>query len=218
MSAGTRIKLCGMFREEDIAAVNAAQPDYVGFVVDFPRSHRSVTAERLAELSALVDAGITRVGVFVDEPVEAVAQLFKRGAIDMAQLHGHEDEEYLARLRALCDVLCIQAFRVQGPQDIARAEASSADLVLLDNGQGTGETFDWSLVQEVCRPFLLAGGLTPQNVTAAIEAVHPWGVDMSTGIETNRIKDPDKIKAAVAAARGFVGGDETPLTNEGGVQ
>jgi phosphoribosylanthranilate isomerase len=87
--------------------------------------------------------------------------------------------------------------------------------VLLDNGQGTGETFDWSLVQEVCRPFLLAGGLTPQNVTAAIEAVHPWGVDMSSGVETHGTKDPAKMRAAVEAARraakksAFFGGETT---------
>ena len=212
----TKIKLCGMMRDCDIDYANEAMPDYVGFI--FADTRRRISREQARSFRGQLKKEITAVGVFVDEPVEMVAQLFKRGAIDVAQLHGHEDEGYLARLRALCAAPCIQAFRVQGPQDIARAEASSADLVLLDNGQGTGETFDWSLVQEVCRPFLLAGGLTPQNVTAAIEAVHPWGVDMSTGIETNRIKDPDKIKAAVAAARGFVGEDETPLTNEGGVQ
>ena len=197
-----RIKCCGMFREEDIAAVNAARPDMVGFVVDFPRSHRSVTPERLAALAPLVDEGICRVGVFVDEPVETVAALAGEGLIDVAQLHGHEDEAYIAQLRAAAPALkVIQAFKVRSAEDVARAEASSADMVLLDNGQGTGERFDWTLVRSVTRPFMLAGGLTPENVGEAITAVHPWGVDLSSGLETGRLKDAEKIAAAVRAVR-----------------
>lgn len=197
----TRVKLCGMFRPEDVEAVNDIRPDYVGFVVDFPRSHRSVSAEKLPALTSRVAQGITRVGVFVNEPVEVVARLFAQGAIDVAQLHGHEDEAYLTKLRAACAVPIVQAFRIREPSDMARAEASTANLVLLDNGQGTGETFDWSLVQQVRRPFVLAGGLSASNVAAAIEATHPWAVDMSSGIETNGLKDPAKMRAAVLAVR-----------------
>ena len=197
----TRVKLCGMFRPEDIEAVNDIRPDYVGFVVDFPRSYRSVPAEELPALALRVAQGITRVGVFVDEPVEVVARLFAQGAIDVAQLHGHEDEAYIARLRAACAVPIVQAFRIREPSDVARAEASTANLVLLDNGQGTGETFDWSLVQQVRRPFVLAGGLSASNVATAIEATHPWAVDMSSGIETGGLKDPAKMRAAVLAVR-----------------
>ena len=200
-AGATRVKLCGMSRPEDIEAVNEAQPDFVGFVVDFPRSHRSVASEELPALSALVAPGIQRVGVFVDEPVEVVARLYAQGAIDVAQLHGHEDEEYIARLRSACDVPIIQAFSVRAASDVVRAEASSADLVLLDNGRGTGETFDWSLVRGVRRPFLLAGGLTPASVAQAMTSVHPWGVDMSSGIETDGVKDRQKIFAAVRAVQ-----------------
>ncbi|MBR3317471.1 MAG: phosphoribosylanthranilate isomerase [Atopobiaceae bacterium] len=197
----TRVKLCGMFRPEDVEAVNDIRPDYVGFVVDFPRSHRSVSAEELPALTSRVAQDITRVGVFVDEPVEVVARLFAQGAIDVAQLHGREDEAYIAQLRAACAVPIVQAFRVCKPSDVARAEASTANLVLLDNGQGTGETFDWSLVQQVRRPFVLAGGLSASNVATAIEATHPWAVDMSSGIETGGLKDPAKMRAAVLAVR-----------------
>lgn len=197
----TRVKLCGMFRQEDVDAVNAARPDYVGFVVDFPRSHRSVAADDLPALSMRVASGIRRVGVFVDEPVDKVARLFGEGAIDVAQLHGSEDESYIEALRQACDVPIIQAFRVRSTADVARAESSSADLVLLDNGQGTGETFDWSLVRGVRRPFVLAGGLTPENLGDAIAATHPWGVDLSSGIETDGLKDPSKMRAAVDAVR-----------------
>lgn len=202
MPEACRIKCCGMIREEDISAVNAARPDMVGFVVDFPRSHRSVLPERLAELVMLVDEGICRVGVFVDEPVETVADLAASGLIDMAQLHGHEDGDYVAELRrAVPGMRIIQAFKVRSGEDIERAEASSADMVLLDNGQGTGERFDWTLVRSVTRPFMLAGGLTPENVGEAITAVHPWGVDLSSGLETGRLKDAEKIAAAVRAVR-----------------
>lgn len=206
MSATTtpRVKICGLRRPQDVEAANEARPDYVGFVVDFPRSRRSVPASELAALSRLVRPGIRRAGVFVDEPIEEIAKLFESGTIDVAQLHGSEDEAYLSRLRATCDVPVIQAFRMRDVEDVERTMASSADLVLLDNGQGTGHTFDWSLARDVRRPFMLAGGLGPKNVAQAIRAVHPWGVDMSGGVETEGTKDPIKMRAAVAAAKGAI--------------
>ena len=200
-AGGVRIKLCGMFCEDDIDAVNEVRPDFVGFVIDFPKSHRSLFAERAVELASRVSDGIARVGVFVNEPVEAVAHLHRAGAIDIVQLHGTEDAGYLARLRAQVDTTIIQAFRICVGDDVARAQASEADYVLLDSGQGTGQTFDWSLLQGMQRPFMLAGGLGPNNVTDAIRAVRPWAVDMSSGIETNGRKDPQKMRAAVAAVR-----------------
>jgi phosphoribosylanthranilate isomerase len=190
-----------MWREVDIEGVNAARPDYVGFVIDFPKSKRSLTRERVAQLSSQVDDRIVRVGVFVDEPQEFVAELFDAGTIDVAQLHGHEDEEYIARLRAISDVRIWQAFQVRDAAATERARASSADMVVVDAGQGTGRVFDWSLVQGLDRDFILAGGLGLDNVAAAIEQVRPWGVDMSSGIETDGVKDPEKMRAAVAAAR-----------------
>ena len=202
--ATPRVKICGLRRPQDVEAANEARPDYVGFVVDFPRSRRSVPASELAELSRLVRPGIRRVGVFVDEPIEEIAKLFESDTIDVAQLHGSEDEAYLSRLRATCDVPVIQAFRMRDVEDVERTMASSADLVLLDNGQGTGHTFDWSLARDVRRPFMLAGGLGPKNVAQAIRAVHPWGVDMSGGVETEGTKDPIKMRAAVVAAKGAI--------------
>ena len=205
--ASTLVKLCGMHRPEDVAAANAAGPDLVGFVVDFPRSHRSVPVAVLPALTAGVDPAIARVGVFVDEAPAVVAGLVASEAIDACQLHGHEDEAYLAGLRAelaragVAKAPVIQAFRVRERADVERAEASSADVILLDNGQGTGERFDWSLVTHVARPFILAGGLDPTNVTEAIVVAHPLGVDMSSGVETDGIKDESKMRAAVAAVR-----------------
>ncbi|MDO4536939.1 MAG: phosphoribosylanthranilate isomerase [Coriobacteriales bacterium] len=203
MDSRCHIKLCGMFREQDLAVVNEFKPDMVGFVVDFPRSHRSVTPERLAELAPQVDAGIERVGVFVDEPIDQVVTLYESGLIDAAQLHGHESDAYVEELRAQAPGLkIVQAFVVKSAEDAARAQASVADMVLLDGGQGQGMLFDWSFVREVRRPYIVAGGLTPANVGRAVSELRPWGVDMSSGIETDRVKDPEKMRAAVAAVRG----------------
>ncbi len=217
--AGPCVKLCGLWRDEDVEAVLEAAPDYCGFVVDFPRSHRSVTPERAIELGcALADSGITRVGVFVDADPETIELLVLAEAIDAAQLHGHEDAAYVRGLRELLDTTSlgrkariIQAFKVRDAADLAAAEKSPADLVLLDNGQGTGEAFDWSLLAigaptRPARPFILAGGLTPQNVASAIAATGPYGVDMSSGIESpsadgSPAKDPQKMIDAVAAVR-----------------
>jgi phosphoribosylanthranilate isomerase len=190
-----------MTRVEDIVAVNEARPDFIGFVVDVPGSRRSVSCHEFEQLSALVEPGIGRVGVFVDEPVEVIARLYEARVLDYAQLHGHEDEECIMRLRQLCPVAIMKAFVVRSAEDVERAQRSTANLVLLDNGRGTGQAFDWTLVRQLRRPFFLAGGLGPHNVAQAIADVRPWGVDMSTGLETDGRKDADKIRAAVAAVR-----------------
>lgn len=198
----TRIKICGLTRPEDIEYVNRAMPDYCGFVVDFPKSRRSVTPERARALCALLWDGIAPVGVFVDEPAEIVAELLNDGTLAAVQLHGGEDEGYIARLRALAPGCVIwRAFRIRSQGDLDDARRSTADMVLLDNGQGTGESFDWSLLRGFPRPYILAGGLTPENIPEAIERLRPWGVDMSSGVETCHVKDPEKIYAAVSAAR-----------------
>ena len=198
----TKIKICGLMRPEDIEAVNAVQPDYCGFIVNFPKSHRNKTPDEVRQLRANLAPGITPVGVFVDSPVEVVASLLRDGTIGVAQLHGHEDEAYLQVLREMVPGCTIwKAFKVRTAADLEAANASTADLVLLDNGYGTGQTFDWSLAGGVHRPFLLAGGLTPENIPEAVRQLHPLGVDISSGVETDRQKDPAKIQAAVAAAR-----------------
>lgn len=196
-----KIKLCGMSRPEDIEAVNALMPDYIGFVF-FAKSHRNVSKETAANLKAMLDKRIKAAGVFVDSTPEFVAGLVNDGIIDIAQLHGHEDNDYIATLRKLADCPIIQAFKIRGPEDIARAEASDADYVLLDNGTGTGECFDWSFTAGITRPFFLAGGLTPKNVKQAIAQTKPYAVDISSGIETDKKKDPDKMRVFCENARG----------------
>ena len=196
----TRIKMCGLRRPEDIGAVNGLQPEYVGFVF-FPGSKRYVTPEAARELKAGLAPGIQAVGVFVDEAPETVARLLEEGIIDLAQLHGHEDEAYLARLRKLTDRPLIRAFRIRSEEDALQAQASSADRILLDAGAGDGKTFDWSWLRAVTRPYFLAGGLNPENVARAVRELKPYAVDVSSGIETDGFKDIVKMRAFVRAVR-----------------
>ena len=199
MSA-TKCKLCGLTRPADIAAANALMPEYIGFVFA-PKSRRYLPPAQAAELKRQLAPGIAAVGVFVNEAPETVADLLNQGIIDAAQLHGREGEDYIQHLRTLTDKTILQAFKIATPQDVERAEQSTADFILLDSGAGSGTTFDWALLQSIRRPYFLAGGLDAQNVANAIHALHPYAVDVSSGIEENGRKDAEKMAAFVAAVR-----------------
>ncbi len=196
----TGIKMCGLRRMEDIEAVNEVRPEYIGFVF-FPGSRRYIAAEAAGKLRGKLDPEIRAVGVFVDEDPETVAALLEDGIIDMAQLHGHEDERWLEDLRRLTGKPLIRAFRVRSGEDIRLAQSSSADWVLLDAGAGDGRTFDWSLLQGMRRPYFLAGGLDPENVSRAVRGLEPFAVDVSSGIETGGYKEINKMRAFVRAVR-----------------
>ena len=197
----TKIKLCGLTRPEDIAAANALKPEYIGFVFA-PKSRRAVSREKAAGLRAQLSPEIQTVGVFVNEAPETVARLLNEDLLDIAQLHGQEDAAYIARLRGLTNKPLIQAFRVTDAASFAKAEKSPADLVLLDSGTGgTGITFDWTILEKFDRPYFLAGGLGPENAADAVRQLHPYAVDVSSGIETAGKKDPAKMAAFVAAVR-----------------
>ncbi|MBR5381625.1 MAG: phosphoribosylanthranilate isomerase [Oscillospiraceae bacterium] len=196
----TRVKLCGLSRPCDIEAANELRPDYIGFVFA-PISRRRVTPENAAKLKEMLDPGIKAVGVFVDEAPQCVAALLNAGVIDMAQLHGSEDDGYIARLRVLSDKPVIKAFRIGAEADMKTAEASAADLILLDAGAGTGTVFDWGLIRRVGRPYFLAGGLDENNAAEAVKRLAPFAVDVSSGIETDGLKDKTKMAAFVNAVR-----------------
>jgi phosphoribosylanthranilate isomerase len=196
----TRIKLCGLSRPCDVEAANALKPDYIGFVFA-SSSRRYVTPRQAAELKKLLSPEIAAVGVFVGEAPEIVAELLNSGVIDAAQLHGEEDGGYIRRLRQLTDRPLIRAFRIRRAQDAEMAGSSRADYVLLDSGAGTGNVFDWQLVQRIRRPYFLAGGLNPENAERAVKLLRPFAVDVSSGIETDGRKDRSKMAAFVAAVR-----------------
>ena len=198
-----KIKLCGMFREQDIDYVNEALPDYIGFVVMFPKSHRNIGLETALRLKKRLSPEIKSVAVSVNAPVEKLAGFANSGAAELLQLHGTEDSAYIAALRRRTCVPLIKAVRVTEFGDVEKALALDADFLLLDSGTGSGKAFDHSLIdrERITKPFFLAGGLDPENVRQAALAVQPYAVDMSSGIETDKVKDLEKILAAVRAIR-----------------
>ena len=196
----TKIKICGLKSMEDISYVNELKPDYIGFVFLKGRA-RYVSPEQAGSLRKALDASIPAIGVFVNEPVEQVAALLNDGTIQMAQLHGNEDEAYVKALRSLSSSPIIKAFIIKSKEDVERALTFPCDYLLLDNGLGTGESFDWSLLENIERPFFLAGGLHSENVKDAIHLIHPFAVDVSSGVETEGKKDYEKIKAFISAVR-----------------
>ncbi len=196
----TRIKLCGLKRPADIEIANQLKPDYVGFVFAL-KSSRRICEEEARELKAQLSSEIAAVGVFVNEPVENIAHLLNTGVIDYAQLHGNEDEHYIQQLRKRSAKPIIQAFVIQSSESSERANASTADYVLLDSGAGSGSTFNWKFIQNIHRPYFLAGGLNPENIATALQELHPFAVDVSSGIETDGVKDARKAAAFVSTVR-----------------
>lgn len=198
----TKMKFCGLTRPEDVETVNELKPDYIGFVF-FSRSKRYISPEQARQLKSKLCPEIKVVGVFVNEEPEAIAGLLENRTIDMAQLHGKEDEAYIKKLRSLTNRPILQAFRVDTEADIRWAEQSTADYILLDSGAGgTGTTFDWNLLKHVSRPYFLAGGLGVHNIKNAVETLHPFGVDVSSGIEENGVKDPVKMQKFAELVKG----------------
>lgn len=196
------IKICGLFRDEDIEAVNFALPDFVGFIVNFPISHRSLTVEKLRALKKNLSPKIKAVGVFVNENIDTIRSLLNDGTIDYAQLHGDEDDGYVAELKRGARGGIIKSF-VFGEANFspAKINACPADFVLIDSGRGGGKLLDGSAFRGINRKLFLAGGLTPENIGGAIEKYSPYAVDISSGVETDGKKDFEKIVRAVNAAR-----------------
>ena len=196
----TKIKLCGLSRREDILLANELRPDYIGFVF-FEKSKRYVNYGDAQRLKEGLGTGIGAVGVFVNEDMERILALFNGGVIDLAQLHGDESPEYILRLKERSGKELIQAFRVKDEADLKRAAESPADYVLLDSGYGGGVPLDWGMLKGFKRPYFLAGGLNISNVREAIGALSPYGVDVSSGIESGGKKDAEKMRRFVELVR-----------------
>lgn len=190
----TKLKICGLFREADIACVNAAGPDYIGFV--FAKSRRQVTHAQALTLRELLRPGIVPVGVFVNAPEEEIARLYREGIIEIAQLHGGESRAYVDGLKQK-GIPTIKAVRVESEADILSHMDSPADYLLLDNGAGgTGTAFDWGVLSTCTRPYFLAGGVNLDNIAEAI-AHKPYCIDVSSGAEADGVKDGEKIRRLV---------------------
>ena len=196
----TKIKLCCIRRSCDIDYVNELMPEYIGFV--FARkSTRYVTFDEAEELRKRLKEEITPVGVFVNEKPENIEEAVKRGIIKVIQLHGSEDNKYIEILRDKVTVPIIKAFHIEGEDDIREAKQSEADYIMLDSGGGTGKTFNHALIGSISREFFLAGGLDAGNVQEAVQKINPYAVDASSSLETDGVKDKNKMAAFVNAVR-----------------
>ncbi|MCM1193272.1 MAG: phosphoribosylanthranilate isomerase [Butyrivibrio sp.] len=195
-----KIKICGLFRPEDIEYANRVRPDFIGFVF-WEKSRRRVTAEQAAALREKLDTEIQTVGVFVDAPCEEIISLLEAGIIDIAQLHGEESEEDIRYIQAVTHKPVIKAVKVKERYDVEAWLDSGADWLLFDSGMGSGIAFDRQLLAGVEREYFLAGGLSPEAIRELPEHICPYAVDMSSGVETDGVKNFEKMRAAVEAAR-----------------
>ena len=197
-----RIKLCGLRREEDIRIVNEVMPEYAGFILAEGR-RRTITPEKMAKLSAGLDPRIQKVAVFLDQDPEWICCLADQGLMDVIQLHGSESDDEIRMIQAWTGKTVIKAITDEMPGKTgALTRTCPADLILLDHGGGgSGMTFDWTLTGGIHRDFILAGGLTPENVREAIEKTHPMAVDVSSGVETDSMKDIEKVRRFVNEVR-----------------
>lgn len=183
-----KIKICGLRRQQDIDYVNAVRPDYIGFILT-SGFRRSIDFETAKLMKSRLDKSIKAVGVFVDDDTDKINHFAECGIIDIAQLHGSESVDDCKKVK----IPVIKAFKPSDFDKIGDYE-SCADCFLFDSGTGSGKTFDWDMLPKTDKPFFLAGGLDFGNVKAAIEKINPFAVDVSSSVETNGVKDFDKIK------------------------
>ena len=197
---GTELKICGLKRLEDIIAVNRHGADYAGFVF-FQKSKRYVDPYKANELISLLRADIRPVGVFMDEPIDNVVRIARLTGVELVQLHGHESEEYVEYIKRTLDRPVIKAYKASEEGALEKAANSNADYIMIDSGAGSGKKFDWSILKEFKRDYFLAGGLDPESVGEAIRMLEPFAVDVSSGVETDGIKDENKIAEFINAVR-----------------
>ena len=198
-----KIKICGIVGNQDIGAVNIALPDYIGFV--FAKSKRQIDEKKAKTLRANLNPAIKVVGIFVNEDISNIEKLCTSNIIDIIQLHGDEDEDYIKRLRDCVSNKIIKAIRVKNQEDIEKQMEFPCDYLLFDTFHarkygGTGKAFDWSIIPNIKKPYFLAGGINLDNIRQAIQH-NPYCIDVSSGVETNGYKDADKIMNIVAMVK-----------------
>ena len=199
-----KIKICGLRRTEDAEYVNTLKPEYCGMILT-PGFKRSITRENAAAIAARLDAGITCVGVFVNDDPEIIKQYVNSGTIQVVQLHGSESPEFARKLKKALFVPIIKAVKVTKEEDVLNAADYPADIILFDNGTGTGENFDRDIFGRAIKKykgpeFFIAGGLNPGNVKEALQ-FNPSGVDVSGGVEKNGFKDFELIRDFIKEVR-----------------
>lgn len=197
-----KLKFCGLCRAEDIDDTNEIRPDYAGFVVSYPPSRRSIDEAELRELRSRLSKAIKAVGLFVDAEEDRIISL--SDCLDLIQLHGHESAAFCERIRKRTGKPVIKAFVVDESVSLAQIEEFPADYVLLDGGRGEGKQFDYRILHQIKRRYFLAGGLNEKNLSDVLKQTKPFAVDLSSGIETNGVKDIMKMRAIADIVRGEV--------------
>lgn len=202
-----KIKMCGLRRPEDIIYANECIPDYIGFV--FAESKRKVSAQKAQELGKQLDPSIKKVGVFVNEAAENLISEAWQSGIDIIQLHGDEDREYIEKVKWQTGKEIWKAVRVRTAEDIQKAMELPADKLLLDSFSedsygGTGKVMDFDVLRQadIHKPYFIAGGLTIDNLPGILEDTEQYGIDISSGIETGGVKDRDKMIRVIQFVRG----------------
>jgi phosphoribosylanthranilate isomerase len=200
----TKVKICGLKSMEDIEIVNKYFPDYIGFV--FADSKRKISIETAIKLKRNLDKSIQTVGVFVNEPIENILEICRNSVIDVIQLHGNENSDYIKILRSKLSTPIIKAVGIDNKQGLLTTMEYNVDFVLYDTavkGQfgGSGISFDHSILSNKQEPYFLAGGLDKENVVKAIRSCKPYCIDVSSGVETDGKKDEDKIKNFINTVR-----------------
>lgn len=202
-----KIKMCGLRRPDDIIYANEYLPDYIGFV--FAESRRKVSGEEAKNLGAQLDPFIKKVGVFVNEPVRSLITISKQAGLDIIQLHGDEGEEYIKEVKHETGKELWKAVRVRMVKDIQKAQRLPADKLLLDSFSeesygGTGKVMDFAVLDQadIRKPYFIAGGLTVENLPEILKKAEPYGIDISSGIETEGVKDREKMLKVIQCVRG----------------
>jgi phosphoribosylanthranilate isomerase len=205
-----KIKICGLKTLSDVEIVNKYKPEYIGFV--FAPTKRFVTDEQALKMRKALDKDIKSVGVFVNEPIEHIVKLCDNGTINLVQLHGDESEDYIRKLKSKLktDIELIKAVRVQNKEQVQKSLSNEADYMLFDTYKkgemgGTGERFPLEILEQSLdrnhKPFFLAGGLSPDNIKEVLGQMECYCVDVSTGVETDGVKDENKIKEFIDRVR-----------------
>ena len=195
-----KIKMCGLMSLKDIEIVNRYKPDYVGFV--FAESKRKVSYSLAYQMKQKLSEDIISVGVFVNPSQEEVLKLFDEKIFEVVQLHGDESEDFINNLKEKSDnkLKIIKAVEISRDADLKRYDDSKADYLLLDSGKGSGKTFNWNVFNEdIKKDFFIAGGINISNIHDAIRKFNPYAVDLSSGLESDGVKDENKIKEIMGA-------------------
>lgn len=198
----TKIKICGLKRIEDVISVNVEEPDYCGFIFNVSGSRRSIGAEQLNILVDMLNPEIVPIGVFVNEKTDVILRIVRESGIRMVQLHGQENGEIIHTIQSKAQVPVIKAVSVRSKEDVRSAVLSPADYLLFDCGEGgTGQTFDWNLLEDIPRSYFMAGGIGTHNMEEVLRRFSPFALDVNSSVETDRQKDGKKILAAVRMLR-----------------